>query len=157
MTERGIVTEIKDRLVTVQLEMTEGCGACINEACKTGRREIKGYNREALELAEGDEVLLEISGKAQMTGALWVLGLPLLLFGGGYGLGRLLFPGPAEGPAALTGLAGLVLGMGIGVLVQKRQRMESLPLLIRKLEPEVGGEVPEDYDENAQEYLKSAP
>jgi positive regulator of sigma E activity len=159
MTERGIVTEIREKLVTVQLEMTEGCGVCGNEGCKTGRRSIQGYNKRDLKVSEGDMVELEVSGKAQMSGALWVLGLPLALFVGGYALGRFLFPGlaegpaaegpAAEGPAALCGLVGFALGMLVGVMVQKGKRMESFPQLLRKVEMEIGLEPAPDYDENS--------
>lgn len=135
MTERGTVTEIRDRELTVQLEMTAGCGNCANDGCKVSRHALKAYNRDGLELAEGDLVEIEVEGRAQVTGALWVLGLPLALFAGGYFAGRALFPtATGEGPAALSGLAGLVLGMVVGVWAQKGQRLDSLPRALRKVE-----------------------
>jgi len=156
MTERGIVTKLDGRLVTVQLEMQDGCGVCGNEACKTGRRSIQGYNRQDIALAEGDAVELAVSGRAQLSGAFWILGMPLLVFAGGYVLGRLLFPGSSEAPAALAGLAGLALGMSVGVLVQKRQKMDSLPSLTRKLEPEIGLEAKPDWSEGSPDYIHAA-
>jgi positive regulator of sigma E activity len=135
MTERGTVTEIQGRLLSVQLELNEGCGACGNEGCKKARRAVKAYNRSDIPLSEGDCVDIDIEGKAQLVGALWVLGLPLALFVGGYLVGRAAFPGASEAPAALCGVGGLALGMAVGVLVQKGQRLESLPSVLRKVEP----------------------
>lgn len=131
MTERGTVKEIQGRLATVQLEQTEGCDACHNEGCKVKRQAIQAWNRDDMALAEGDEVEVEVEGKAQLEGALWVLGLPLLLFVAGYFALRALTPGATELPAALGGLGGLCLGMVIGVSVQKRKKLESLPRISR--------------------------
>jgi positive regulator of sigma E activity len=136
MLERGTVKEIRDRLVTVQLELQEGCSACSNARCKDNRQSIQAYNRDGLALSEGDGVEVEIQGKAQLEGAFWILGMPLALFVGGYFAGRALFPGASEAPAALSGLAGLVLGMLVGVLVQKGKRLETLPRVVHTLSVE---------------------
>lgn len=154
MTEKGVVTEIRDKVVTIQLEANEACEACHNTGCKDNRQSIKAFNRDNVALSEGDTVEVEVEGKAQAMGALWVLGLPLVLFVGGYLSGRALFPvagGAAvgaglaggEGPAALAGLFGLVLGMVIGVTVQKGKRLESLPRVSRVVPVEVVGSVEE--------------
>jgi len=156
MTERGTVSEIRGKQLTVQLELNEGCGACGNEGCKKARRAVQAYNREDIPLAEGDFVDIDIEGKAQFFGALWVLGLPLALFIGGYFLGRVLFKAEGEGPAALVGLAGLLVGMVVGVLVQKGQRLETLPRVLRKVEPEISGEPDPDWDEGSSEYVEAA-
>ncbi|MBL8967555.1 MAG: SoxR reducing system RseC family protein [Spirochaetaceae bacterium] len=149
MTERGIVKEIQGKLVTVQLEMTAACGACGNNGCKTSRNCLQAYNRDEVTIAEGDEVEIQVEGKAQLEGALWVLGLPLALFAGGYVAGRALFPGASEAPAALSGLAGLVIGVVVGVLVQKGKRLETLPRILRVVHAEAGG--PAEVDEGGGE------
>jgi positive regulator of sigma E activity len=141
MIERGMVTAIQDKLVTVQLEMQEGCAACSNANCKSNRQEIKTYNRDGISLSDGESVEVAIEGKSQAIGAFWVLGMPLALFVGAYFVGRFLFPGANEGPAALCGLAGLVIGMVAGVLIQKGKRMETLPRIVRVVGPN-------DADEN---------
>ena len=156
MNERGMVTEIQGKLLTVQLEMNEGCGACANDGCKKTRRSIKAYNRDEVPLSEGDYAEIQVEGKAQLYGAFWVLGLPLLVFAGGYVAGRLLFPGESEVPAALCGLGGLALGMLVGVLVQKGQRLESLPRVLRKLDPDISGEPNPDWNEGSPEYIEAA-
>jgi len=129
------VTQIKDRLATVQLELQAGCGACGNEGCKTSRHALQAYNRDDVAIGEGDEVEILVEGKAQLEGAFWVLAFPLALFIGGYFAARALIPtASGEGPAALGGLAGLAVGALIGVLVQKRKRLDSLPRIVRKVE-----------------------
>lgn len=135
MTELGTVTEIKDRLLSVQLEENEGCAACSNSSCKDKRQSIKAYNRDGLDIREGDRVEVEIQGRAQLSGAFWVLGMPLALLVGGYVAGRGLFPGADEGPAALCGIAGLAIGMAVGVLIQKGKRIETLPVATRVMPP----------------------
>ncbi len=134
MTERGMVTEIRDRLVTVQLEETEGCAGCHNDSCKTKRQAIQAWNRDRLGLSEGDEVEVEVSGAAQLEGALWVLGLPLATFVLGYFAVRAFAAGASELPAALGGLVGLALGMAIGVRAQKRKKVDTLPRVLRTVE-----------------------
>jgi positive regulator of sigma E activity len=156
MTERGTVSGIRDRLLTVQLELNEGCGACSNDGCKKTRRAVQAYNRSDIPLAEGDYVEIDIEGKAQLIGAFWVLGLPLIVFAGGYIARPVVFPGASEAPAALCGIAGLTLGMLVGVIVQKRQRMESLPAVIRKIEPEVSGEATPEWSEGSPDYVDAA-
>ena len=69
MTELGTVTEIKDRLLSVQLEENEGCAACSNSSCKDKRQSIKVYNRDGLDIREGDRVEVEVQGRAQLSGA----------------------------------------------------------------------------------------
>lgn len=140
MIERGMVKEIRDKLVTVQLELQEGCQACQNSTCKTNRQSIQAFNRDGIALSEGETVEVAVEGKAQLIGAFWVLAFPLLLFLGAYFGGRELFPGPNEAPAALCGLFGLVAGMVLGVLIQKRRRQESLPRILRVVNVEAGAE-----------------
>jgi positive regulator of sigma E activity len=146
MTEKGVVTEIRDKVATIQLEVLDACEACLNSGCKGSRQSIKAWNRDGLKIAEGDKVEVEVEGKAQAMGAFWVLGLPLALFVAGYFAGRALFPAAAgsgaagEGPAALAGLFGLVLGMVIGVAVQRGKRLESLPRISRVVPVEVVGD-----------------
>lgn len=133
------MTEIKDKLLTVQLEQTEGCSACSNSGCKEKRQSIQAWNGDSLQVHEGDMVEVEVQGSAQLSGAFWVLGMPLALLVGGYFAGRTFFPGTDEGPAALCGLAGLAIGMGVGVLIQKGRRLESLPRVLKVVPP---GEAP---------------
>jgi positive regulator of sigma E activity len=135
-----MVKEIRDKLVTIQFEMQEGCAACNNSSCKSNRQSIQAYNRDNIALSEGETVEVQVEGKAQLIGAFWVLAFPLVLFLGAYFAGRELFPGANEAPAALCGLLGLVAGMVTGVLIQKRRRLESYPLVLRVVGVDVGAD-----------------
>lgn len=133
MKETGIVKKIEGKLVQVGIEMHDGCESCMNGQCKAGRSALQAYNRDRLELSEGDLVEIEIAGREQARGAFWVLGLPLAGLFAGYGAGRLLFPGSAEGPAVAAAGIGFLVLLGIGLLVQKGRAHESLPVVMRKL------------------------
>ena len=134
MKESGVVKKIDGKLVSVGIEMHEGCASCINNSCKTGRSALQVYNPKGLPIAEGDMVEIEIRSAEQAKGAFWVLGLPLVALFAGYGIGRLLFPSTSEGPAvAVAGLM-FLLTLAVGVLVQKGRKFESLPVVTRKCE-----------------------
>lgn len=98
MTEQGIVTAIDGKIISVVLRMMEGCASCVNSSCKTNRTGVKAYNREGLAIAEGDTIEIKIEGKAQLSGALWVLGLPMALFIVGYFVGRYFYPDSGKDP-----------------------------------------------------------
>lgn len=134
MTEHGIVQAIDGKTVTIVLKMMAGCQSCVNSSCKTNRTGVKAYNRDNIPIEEGDTVEIKIEGKAQLSGALWVLGLPLSLFLAGYLLGRLIYPGAGEGPAVILSIVGLVVGGIAGILVQKGKRLESLPSVTRRID-----------------------
>lgn len=111
-----------------------GCESCVNSSCKTQRTGIKAYNRDDMHLAEGDTIEILIEGKEQLSGALWVLGMPLALFIVGYLAGRALFPDSGEGPAVGMSVASLALGMVAGIFVQKGRKLDSLPKVVRKID-----------------------
>lgn len=134
MRESGIVKKIDGKFVVVGIEMHEGCESCMNStACKTGRSALQTLNPKELKIAEGDQVEIEIRSIEQAKSAFWVLGLPLIALFAGYGIGRLLFPSSGEGPAvACAGLL-FVATMALGIMVQKGQKLDSLPVVTRKL------------------------
>jgi positive regulator of sigma E activity len=134
VTEQGIVTAIDGKIVSVVLRMMEGCASCVNSSCKTNRTGVKAYNRDNLALAEGDTIEIKIEGKAQLSGALWVLGLPMLLFIAGYFIGRRFYPDSGEGPAVLFSVAALALGTVAGILVQKGKKLDSLPRVVKRVD-----------------------
>ena len=92
----------------------------------------RAYNRHGLEIAEGDEVEIEIAGAEQARGALWVLGLPVVALFAGYGLGRAIFPASGEGPAVAAAGGLFALALAVGLLVQKGRQNDSLPVVTRK-------------------------
>ncbi len=133
MREMGTVKKIEGKIVSVGIEMHDGCESCMNGACKTGRSALQAYNRNGLDVAEGDLVEIEVPGMEQAKGAFWVLGLPLVALFAGYGAGMLLFPGRGEGPAVAGAGICFALTLAAGVFVQKGRKMDSLPVVLRKV------------------------
>jgi positive regulator of sigma E activity len=133
MKESGTVKDITGKIVVVSIPMQEDCQSCTNGMCKESRGALKVFNAEGIELSPGDEVEIEVKTAEQAKGAFWVLGLPLVALFVGYGLGRLLFPASQEGPAvAGAGILFLVF-LAIGLFIQKRRNIESLPVVTKKL------------------------
>lgn len=140
MIERGTVEAVDGPLVSVAIEMHEGCESCVNSTCKTRRSAVQAWNRDSLPVAEGDAVDIEVRTVEQAKGAFWVLGMPVAALFAGYGIGRLAFGGPGEGPAVATAGAAFLLAIGAGMLVQRGRKMDALPLVLRKVEVEREGE-----------------
>ncbi len=134
MIERAEVAGVDGQIVSVAIEMHEGCESCMNSSCKTRRSAIQVFNRDRIQVAEGDQVDIEVRTAEQAKGAFWVLGLPLVALFAGYGLGALLFPGPGEGPEVASAGILFLLAMGAGMLVQRGRKHDSLPLLLRKVD-----------------------
>ncbi|MCE1195506.1 SoxR reducing system RseC family protein [bacterium] len=132
MKERATVNKVEGKYLSVAIAMHDGCASCINNSCKNGRSDLRAYNRDGLEIAEGDQVEIEIAGTEQARGALWVLGLPVVALFAGYGLGRVLFPASGEGPAVAAAGGLFALALAVGLLVQKGRRNDSLPIVTKK-------------------------
>jgi positive regulator of sigma E activity len=132
MKEMATVKKINGKIVHVAIAMHDGCASCINNSCKNGRSDLQSYNAHDIDVIEGDEVEIEISGSEQAKGAFWILGLPLIALFAGYGLGRLFFPTTTEGPAVISAGLFFVLTLGAGALLQKSRKFDSLPVIIRK-------------------------
>lgn len=132
MTELALVKKIEGKMVTVSIELQEGCAACSNGACKANRSALQAYNRNDVKIAEGDEVEIEIPGAEQAKSAFWVLGLPLVALFAGYGLGRILFPTGGESPAVGVSGALFLILMAAGIMIQKKKKYETMPVIVRK-------------------------
>lgn len=131
MRETAIVKSIDGDMVTVMIEMQEGCGNCASSgSCKMRKSNILVYNRDKIAVKPGDEVIIEIPGTQQAKSAFWVLGLPIVMLFVGYGIGTLLFGTQSEGPAVACAGAGFLLALAVGMLVQRRNKLESFPRLL---------------------------
>jgi positive regulator of sigma E activity len=133
MKERATVKKIKGDMVTVAIQMQEGCGVCgLNGTCKIRKSNVLVYNKKHLDVREGEDVIIEVPGTEQAKSAFWVLGLPLLMLFVGYGFGTLVFHTSAEGPAVASAGVGFIVSLFVGVLVQRRTRLESFPYILTK-------------------------
>ncbi|HWR10623.1 MAG TPA: SoxR reducing system RseC family protein [Rectinemataceae bacterium] len=132
MRETATVKKINGKLVNVAIAMHDGCASCVNNSCKNGRSDLQSYNAHGIDVIEGDEVEIEISGSEQAKGAFWILGLPLVALFAGYGLGRLFFPTTTEAPAVICAGVSFAVTLALGALLQKSRKYDSLPVIIRK-------------------------
>ncbi|MEN6296475.1 MAG: SoxR reducing system RseC family protein [Rectinema sp.] len=133
MKEVATVKEIKGDMVTVAIQMQEGCGVCGNNgACKIRRSNLLVYNKSRIDVKEGEEVVIEVPGIEQAKSAFWVLGLPLIMLFVGYGFGALVFHAATEGPSVASAGIGFVVALLVGMLVQRRNRLESFPYILAK-------------------------
>ena len=131
MKELATVKEIKGDMITVSIQMQEGCGVCgSNGTCKIRKSNLLAYNRKHIHVEEGEQVVIEVPGSAQAKSAFWVLGLPLIMLFAGYAFGALVFHAPTEGPAVASGGVGFMLALLVGMLVQKRNKLESFPYIL---------------------------
>lgn len=136
MKEQGMTTKIDGSEVTVRIDLEANCAGCMNkEGCAVAGSLMKARDPSGLVSSVGQRVEVEISPGAQAAGAFWLLGLPLVLFGGGYAAGSALFPSAGEGPAALLGIGGFALGILAAFLLKRGSRSSALPVVTRLLEP----------------------
>ncbi len=134
MIEKGTITKIENRLITVKAREHQGCRNCSSSFCSIQTREIQALNRDGLDLRPGDVVDLFLpSGKVVIAGFM-VLIFPLLLFFAAYGLGGLL--GIASDTArAFLGAAGLLAGISISYLLFRRNRERDYPIVLGPSSP----------------------
>lgn len=133
MKETATIKEIKGDMVTVAIQMQEGCGVCgLNGTCKMRRSDLLVYNKKRIDVREGEAVVIEVPGTEQAKSAFWVLGLPVAMLFVGYGFGTLVFHAATEGPAVASAGVGFVVSLLAGMLVQRRNRLESFPYILAK-------------------------
>ena len=133
MTAKAIVQTINNDTVMLRCPTGEACGACAGHSiCKVKEREFPALNPNGFELSPGDCVDYEIPQGKTIFASFLLLVLPLLLFIGFYLLTGLIFKGAGEGPKALSGGFGLVLGFVISFIYGKLR--PSLPIISSKSE-----------------------
>jgi len=133
MRETATVTRIDGDMVTIAVKMQEGCGVCGNNGtCKIRMSNLLAYNKNHISVEEGENVIVEVPAVEQAKSAFWVLGLPLIMLFVGYGVGVLVFRASTEGPAVASAGVGFVLALLVGMIVQRRNRLESFPYILAK-------------------------
>lgn len=151
MNERGVVTKIEGAMATVHFSMGETCFGCEAQGdCSKRDRAIEARIPEELSIREGDWVEVALPSGTWLSGVLWLLLVPLGLFGTGYALVRSLAPEAGEGPAGLAGLGGFALGLGLATLATRSGRLRRAPVVSSRLDgiPDSGFEPcarPEPY------------
>ncbi|HOV94386.1 MAG TPA: SoxR reducing system RseC family protein [Spirochaetales bacterium] len=133
MRERGTIKKIEGKLITISMDLTEGCAACANGMCKSNRSALMAHNPNRVPVAEGDHVEVEIPSKEQAKSAFWALGLPLIMLFVGYGVGQLLFPQSNEGIKVLFSAVFFGVFLLVGLLVQRQRNEKSFPVIVGKV------------------------
>jgi positive regulator of sigma E activity len=129
MKERGIATKVDGAAVTVRIGLSEGCAACSASGggCGIAGKELEAVAMPGTAISVGDVVELQIPDSAKTSGVLWLLVMPLALFFAGYlGIGAFI-KSATEGTQALSGLAGLVLGLGTAMLAARYGKLSRRP------------------------------
>ncbi len=97
MKEVATVKEIKGDMVTVAIQMQEGCGVCgLNGTCKIRKSNLLVYNKKRIDVREGEAVVIEVPGTEQAKSAFWVLGLPVVMLFVGYRFGAIASMRPRD-------------------------------------------------------------
>jgi len=131
MKEIATVKEIKGDIITVVVQMQEGCGVCgSNATCKIRKSNLLTFNRNHIHVKEGDHVVIEFPTAEQAKSAFWVLGLPLVMLFIGYAFGSIVFKAASEGPAVASAGVGFIMAMIVGMFVQRRNKLESFPYIL---------------------------
>ncbi|GAB1433774.1 hypothetical protein MASR2M29_24170 [Spirochaetota bacterium] len=135
MRELGIVTKIKEGILTVRIAAAEGCSSCsgcsssnTHNDCSIAGKELQADAAADNDISVGDRVELYVPDSAGAAGALWLIFVPICLFFVAYlGLGYLI-PGSGDGLKAISGLAGIAVGLLFGATVAKKGRMSHRPV-----------------------------
>jgi positive regulator of sigma E activity len=128
MKERGVATKVEGQSVTVRVSLNEGCESCNSkDGCAVVGREFQAEAAPGTVIAIGDTVDMELPDSVRVSGAFWLLAVPLGLFALGYVGGGALFPGRGEGVQALLGLLGMAVGLVFAATVARRGPMSRKP------------------------------
>ncbi len=113
-----------------------GCDKSLCESCKgsffctSKKASFDVLNPDNIPLEKGDQAVIDMpSGKTLFT-VFMSLGLPLLMFLPGYGIGALL--SESEGIRLLTSLSGVALGFIISAIFFHIRRRKYTPVIIAR-------------------------
>lgn len=138
MIETAIVTKLSGQKASVRFVMSEGCHACgSKDNCSSAEgRVLQADLPGSLSVKIGDTVRIEVPASAHVWGMVFLVLLPVLFFGTAYLLVQRFVAATGEGPAALAGIGGLVLGLLLALLVTSRGRLAARPKVIEVVRPE---------------------
>ncbi|HOX92017.1 MAG TPA: SoxR reducing system RseC family protein [Spirochaetales bacterium] len=134
MNERGVVIEHDGATVLVSFNLGHSCFGCDAQgSCSARDRSVRARVPDGLSIAQGDYVEVSVPAGTRWSALLWLLVVPLGLFALGYSLVAVFAHTASEGPAALAGLGGFALGLGIAVLATRAGRMAKMPMVCSRI------------------------
>jgi positive regulator of sigma E activity len=138
MTVQATVEKVKGQEVTVKYCQNADCGTCA--ACSHGFKQkdvvVKASNAQRLPLAEGDTVEIFLSPWKAIKAGFLVLIFPLIMFFPPYVLASTTLGIQDETVRILFGLAGIILGFLVNLILKKTSGGSDLPEIRRVLHPE---------------------
>jgi sigma-E factor negative regulatory protein RseC len=134
MYEQGTVTAVKGEIITIKCGKPEQCKSCSSSFCNVKTKNFRAFNRESLDLKEGDEVEVYVSPGKTIAYSFIVLIFPLLMFVAGYFISGTVFGVNSDPIKALFGLAGLAAGFILSFLFNSIRKNHNLPVITGKIE-----------------------
>ena|ERR1700693_1071542 len=135
--EEGIVIELKEGQVLIQMDRTEGCEACPTaHVCQSDGNKMVMRAKDPLGATVGQMVKVSIEPANFIYPAFWVYGFPLLSLIGGGIAGNFLARWLRSPQDQLFSALGAVVGLVLSLFVVKRfntrleKGLEYLPIVI---------------------------
>ena len=132
MTEKARVLSVDGDMVTVGC-LASACAGCHSkDSCSVKEQEYEAVNKKGLDLSPGDMVEIYLPPLKTIGSAFSVMIVPLVLFISGFLFGNRILKIQSEGMNVLIGLAGLASGFAGNLLVSKRLKKNSYPLIVSR-------------------------
>lgn len=135
--EEGIVIELKEGQVLIQMDRTEACEACPTaHVCQSDGNKMVMRAKDPLGASVGQTVKVSIEPANFIYPAFWVYGFPLLSLIGGAIAGNLLAHWLKSPKDQLFSALGAVIGLALSLFVVKgfntrlEKGLEYLPIVI---------------------------
>ncbi len=130
MYEIVTITKVLPKQMVEVVCLSSACAGCKGETfCNTKGKKFEAFNTDNLNLAEGDQVELFLTTGRTIAGTLITLIFPLLLFPVAYFLAK--FGNLSEGPAFLSGLAGILVGFVLVFFYFRKTKAKYMPTITR--------------------------
>lgn len=135
MNERGIITRIDGERAEVMGACAPlQCSTCAGCSAKEKRQVFRAVNRTGRALHQGDTVEVYVPTGKAIRCAFALLVFPLLLFFPFYLAPRLLANGASEEIMAVSGMAGIAVGILINIGRARWKKTQEMPEIVRILD-----------------------
>ena len=135
MTTKGIIREIRDSIISVEMfDAGSSCssGNCASCSSKGKTKILDALNTKDLPVKKGSYIEMELSTAKALIAAFRVLIFPLLLFIAGFMIIGSI-SGTSEGLQVVGGFTGLGAGFLFNLIFSKRYKLKEMPEIVRIL------------------------
>jgi sigma-E factor negative regulatory protein RseC len=131
--EKGRISEIHGKMVSVFCGEIAACFGCMNQECRSNKRVITAENRNHFDLSLGQLVVIEHSSAGAFMQFVQAIMLPLVGFAAAFFMMKFLFPASNNGIRVVIGLVFLFLS-GFAIYVyRKKVPAKNNPCVIKVL------------------------